>query len=349
MIPEDRKNRLPSPLSYRPPAVVVNSYAGIGNVDTYGAAWGLRAYSAAQAAAATQALIKVRRASDSATADLLVATDGGFGVTANATAGSNGVAIRTWAGAATVGMGGIAETVLTFTGGTIGSQVSGSTVLPGTVIISGASPAWTVNVSQTVNVTTLTVDIALRVVTAYDLLGTAANDLTQATANFQPMLALAALGTKPAMYSDGTMFLQTSTLTLSGTAVPYTISSVAKRTGNFGAVHITMGGGFQMGWFTTAGSFLSAGSSVLGPAAADNVVIAMQGLPNGAASTLNVNGTTTTGMNCGTTAVSAITAILADPSGNFLTGFLAEAAVRAGAQSGTNQNAVATQQLGYCV
>lgn len=333
--------------SFDPAVIPGGSYLGIGDIDTYGATWGLRAYSAAQAAAAAQALIKVRRISDGATADLLVATDGGFGVTANVTAGSNGVSIRTWAGTATTGTGSIAGTALTFAGGTIGSQVSGGTVSPGTLIISGTSPTWTVNISQTVASSTLTVDIGLRAVTAYDLLGTAANNLTQATANLQPMLALAALGTKPALYSDGTMFLQTSTLTLSGTAVPYTVSSVAKRTGSFSTVHTTLGGGFQVGWFATSGSFLSAGTAVLGPAAADNVLIAMQGIPNGASSTLNVNGTTTSGMNCGTTAVSAITAILADPSGNFLTGFFAEGAIRSGAQSGANQTAISAQQLGY--
>jgi hypothetical protein len=61
---------------------------------------GLRAYTDAIAAAAAQRLINVRRDSDNATTDVLVATNGGLGVTINATAGPNGVSLSTWAAGA---------------------------------------------------------------------------------------------------------------------------------------------------------------------------------------------------------------------------------------------------------
>ncbi len=61
--------------------------------------WSLRAYTDAIAAAATQPLINVRRSSDDATTDVLVATNGGLGVTQGATSGPNGVSLSTWGGA----------------------------------------------------------------------------------------------------------------------------------------------------------------------------------------------------------------------------------------------------------
>lgn len=75
------------------------SYIGLGDIVSIAPFYGVRAYTGAIAAAATRKLIKIRRSSDNATADILVATSGGLGVTANATSGSNGVSVSSWAGA----------------------------------------------------------------------------------------------------------------------------------------------------------------------------------------------------------------------------------------------------------
>lgn len=72
----------------------------LGDIQTSGqvAYWGLRAYTAAIAAAGTQPLVNLRRSADSHTCDILVSSSGGMGNTANcSTGGDNGTAFASWA------------------------------------------------------------------------------------------------------------------------------------------------------------------------------------------------------------------------------------------------------------
>ncbi len=82
--------------------VAAVSYTGPGDLYAgFKAWWGLRAYSAAYAAATSKA-INIIRASDSRTCDVNVATTGGLGVTAScSTGGDNGTAVATWCNATT--------------------------------------------------------------------------------------------------------------------------------------------------------------------------------------------------------------------------------------------------------
>ena len=67
------------------------SYVGPGDITSFTAWYGLRAYTAAIAAAGTQHLMTLSRASDSHACDILVATNGGLGLTASCgTGGDNG-------------------------------------------------------------------------------------------------------------------------------------------------------------------------------------------------------------------------------------------------------------------
>jgi hypothetical protein len=67
------------------------SYTGPGDVVSGATAWyGLRAYTAAIAAAATQKLINIRNIATSETCDVIVATNGGFGNVANCSGSSSG-------------------------------------------------------------------------------------------------------------------------------------------------------------------------------------------------------------------------------------------------------------------
>lgn len=78
------------------------SYAGPGDVTTFTSWWGLRAYTAAIAAAGTQHLVTILRASDSHSCDILVATNGGFGNTASCgTGGDNGQSASSFCNATT--------------------------------------------------------------------------------------------------------------------------------------------------------------------------------------------------------------------------------------------------------
>lgn len=67
------------------------SYTGPGDIVSGATAWyGLRAYTAAIAAAATQKLINIRNTATSETCDVIVATNGGFGNVANCSGSSSG-------------------------------------------------------------------------------------------------------------------------------------------------------------------------------------------------------------------------------------------------------------------
>lgn len=67
------------------------AYVGPGDITSFTGWWGLRAYTAAIAAAGTQPLINITRASDSHACDVLVATNGGLGLTSSCgTGGDNG-------------------------------------------------------------------------------------------------------------------------------------------------------------------------------------------------------------------------------------------------------------------
>jgi hypothetical protein len=78
-------------------------YVGPGDVISGGLAWfGMRAYSNAIAVAGTQQLAGLVRASDSNTCDIIVATSGGVGLTANcSTGGDNGSTLAAWCNATT--------------------------------------------------------------------------------------------------------------------------------------------------------------------------------------------------------------------------------------------------------
>lgn len=66
-------------------------YTGPGDIVSGAVAWyGLRAYTAAIAAAATQKLVNIRNTATSETCDVIVATNGGFGNVANCSASSSG-------------------------------------------------------------------------------------------------------------------------------------------------------------------------------------------------------------------------------------------------------------------
>lgn len=78
------------------------TYTGPGDLQSFTMWAGLRAYTGAIAAAGTQALINVNRLSDSRTCDVLVASNGGFGLTANCSdAGDNGTTAETFCNATT--------------------------------------------------------------------------------------------------------------------------------------------------------------------------------------------------------------------------------------------------------
>lgn len=199
-----------------------NAYKGPGDIAS-GAAFyiGLRAYSSAQTGGTTKAF-NLRRGSGGQQ-DFNILSTGLFDV-AGAVA---------YAGTDATGTGAIVGTTMTFTNGHIGDTVTGTGVSPGTFIVSGSSPTWTVYPSQTVASTTLTLTWGLYVTEGYDQTGNGAN-LTQATTTAQ-MLFLPTGGpaaSLPTLWCDpfgaSTFLSKASAITPMG--VPYTLSVIAKTT-----------------------------------------------------------------------------------------------------------------------
>ena len=74
-----------------PWASAAPTYTGPGDIVSFTAWYGLRAYSAAVAATGTQKAINITRASDSEVCDVLIATSGSLGLTANCTGADSGI------------------------------------------------------------------------------------------------------------------------------------------------------------------------------------------------------------------------------------------------------------------
>lgn len=214
-------------------------YTGPGDVVAGATAWyGLRAYSAAVAATGTQKAVKIRRASDDHLCDVLIATSGLLGNTANCgTGGDNGQSVAAFSVVHGTFTGSISGTTLTVTGASAGNPgqgdvVTGGTVLSGTliqgVIVDGSS--YTVNFSQTVASASLTFTYANYIPTWYDQSGNV-HDVTNATTNQQPQLILGVLGGKPVVscepFPGGFMVLNGTVPALSQ---PFTYSTVVRST-----------------------------------------------------------------------------------------------------------------------
>jgi hypothetical protein len=84
------------------PSSASASYTGPGDIVSGAYAWyGLRAYNAAIAAAGTQKLINIRNGTTTETCDVIVASNGGLGLTANCSGSSNGESPATFCSGAT--------------------------------------------------------------------------------------------------------------------------------------------------------------------------------------------------------------------------------------------------------
>lgn len=289
-------------------------YVGLGDlVPGVARGFGLRAY-AKVATNGTTKSVNIRPASGAANFDVLLLANGAIDIaTAIATAGTDAT-----------GTGSITGTALTFTGGHIGGSVTGGTTLPGTYIVSGTSPAWTVNKSQTVVSTTLTVRWGMFVNTIYDQAGN--SDAVQSNTTLQPILVpgLAPNGVLPGIVFNGTNTSVPSTATVA----TQTISWVANSSNGAGSVGPVFAvGGTTSGHYNGGNAFLFAGS--IQPVAAVNGSFHSVGgvyTAAGTGSIINIDGTSTT-VNPGSTGAVAET-IGADPgSAQFFSGIWLETTV----------------------
>ena len=329
------------------PSGAAAAYAGLGDLLATGYFWGgLRAYNVATATAHANA-VQVRRASDSTLQNIPLLSTGALD-TASA---------LTFAGVDATGTGSITATTLTFTGGHVGDTVTGGTVAPGTYIVSGASPTWTVNISQTVTSATLTLTWGLYVRTLYNQTSGSAihwSDMVQTTAAFQPQLLLnggGPSGTLPWMRFTGSasQFLPGT----NGTNVvqPLTVSWVGTRLANFtsNSPVYSFAAATATGGFTTVANtmFQSAGTLVTIGSTPDLAWYAVQDVFNGASSVHCANGTSTT-TNPGASGATSPNYIGTNYiQSNMITGGITEVGLWPIAFSGANNSAMNANQRSY--
>lgn len=338
------------------------AYSGPGDqVASATAWWGLRAYKLSYATGSNNG-VKVRRASDSATQNIVILTNGALDIaSANSFAGTDATCTGT-----------IATTTVSCTSASstphIGSTISGAGVAQpcyvtavgsfvsgtGTLTVSngalaGASPCGTISVGET-----LTMQYGLYVNELYDQTGNA-NHLIQATTADQPQLLPTCFNGLPCMNFLGSPFqlsdaswvtlnnpLTVSTVYLSGSASPIyaVLGTNGSSTDLFGA-HSGSGGNIAL---------VNCCSSQLGATANDVVVHAAQGVFSGASSAINVDGTNTTG-SIGTTALqAALSGTLSMGSftgGDYLTGEVFETGVWPSALSTGNRTLLCHNQHVY--
>jgi hypothetical protein len=77
-------------------APTTGGYVGPGDLVSFTAWYGVRAYTAAKAAAGTTLAINIQRASDSSTCDVLIATTGGLGLTTNCSGAGTGLTVTSF-------------------------------------------------------------------------------------------------------------------------------------------------------------------------------------------------------------------------------------------------------------
>lgn len=333
-------------------AAVVSGYTGPGDIFAYTSWYGIRAYNGAVAATGTQKALTVRRTTDSVTCDILIATTGDLGKTISTCNSSTqgGLTPVAFAGTDATAAGAITGTTLTMTATLhVCDQITGGTTAAGTFVVSGSSPTWTVNLSQTVASATLTATVGLAVSEIYDQVGT--NHTLQASTGSQPCLLANTLksGTLPTIAATGSTGLESST---GSASQPFALYGVAERyDGTTSVQQIIMGnaGAFQqLSYDASTNTVRAAGTGgSLTKTATDSTLHFMLGTFNGASSLINVDGAETTGDLGGTGSSAPIDIMFQSGGAAGLIGFWAEAGLAPSAPSVGNRGSLRTNVSSY--
>jgi hypothetical protein len=154
-------------------------------------------------------------------------------------------------------------------------------------------------------------------------------NVSQNTVATRPTLSSSCVGSNPCIVCHGTTSALASGSVNSSTAQPYTLSSVAKRTGSFTALQsaIAAGSNAVLGFGGSANTSLLFGGSSFTAAATDSAFHAMQGVVNNTSSVLTTDGVDQTG-TAGTNATGTASFFLCDDGfggSDAMTGQLLEA------------------------
>ena len=273
--------------------------------------YSLRAGSAAIAAAGTQSIVDLRRASDNATCTPIVATSGGVDLTVGTPCNSSTQTVTAWATRGTF-TGALASTALTTTGDScvaaVGDQITGTGITSYTTITvktscAAGSGVYTVSQGFSISAEAMTAFIPTAISKCYDQSGNLLNQV-QGTAANQPQLVFNAIGALPALSgSTSLVVLTASTNTTPATGVVF-FSAVGNRSVGTGAfVPIRENGNSNriLGGAANLWALAGGGGGNFSGAATDGAFHAANGTVNGASSVLNIDGIETAGTITGNT------------------------------------------------
>lgn len=276
----------------------VSAFVGVGDVQGSAAVYfGLDAYTGAIAATGTQKSVKLRRASDDTTQDIVILTTGivdvasavvfaGVDATGNATSSGTTVALTGLSGAAHVG-----DTI-------VGAGFVGTYCVSVGALVAGAQTVTT-NTSQSIAVSEpVTLLWGLYVDTLYDQIGT--NHLTQATKANQPQFLPDGGPSSgvPSMEFQGNQWVFGGSVNASQ---PVTAMATAIRKAAFTSFNVPfqLGAGgstiFSLSFTSSANTAAMFAGTVLSATAADSTWHVLQGVGNGGSSAVQVDATNTTG------------------------------------------------------
>ncbi len=178
--------------------------------------------------------------------------------------------------------------------------------------------------------------------------GSTGGDFTQATIAGRPQWLGSAIGSLPAMACASGVVLQSGATASQNQ--PYTFSAVAKRTSGFstGGLIASATGNPSLDFASAASSvYIYDGSLITATSVADNSFHALQGVFNTGSSSVNADGTQTTGTLSGTAFGTAAIRVCEDSFSNFLTGSLGEVGYWGVAFSGAQISGMNSNQHTY--
>lgn len=333
--------------NYNNTAFTAGGYVGPGDIVASATAWyGLRAYNAAYAAPGTNKAVNLRRASDNAACDFVIAATGALGGTAGACAQGGGLSLAAFATSDATASCTIATTTATCTGASstphVGSTITGAGVTQpcyasavgtftggaGTVTVAGgtgASPCGTIG-----GATTLTYTYGLYTTKWYDQSGalsctSASCDAAQATAGNQPQLLPSCISGLPCVNFIASSSMQLSTTSGPTLAQPISMSAVfniqvaalGRVFGNSNTSAPSFGASATSGNCEMGGS---GGGAVQNTGCTLGTAFSVQGIANAASSAVVVNNSSTTGSQTGT--FSGVFSLGSQTGSIFFTGFV---------------------------
>lgn len=333
-------------------ASTASTYSGPGDVVASAKIfYGARGYNAAYAAPGTGNALNIRRASDNATQDIVILTNGDLDIASyNTFVGTDATCTGSMVGTTTLTITACASGTIHVNDPITGAGITQPAYVTAIGTCGAGAGSCTLNAAQTFVSETVTAQVAGFIPKAYDQSGNT-TDASQATASKQPQLLPICQNSKPCInFSSAAVQILVSSGNVSASTQPYTLSSVFSFVANGGAQSpITFGANVICVDKTGVNQVQMYAGSFGGVVTVnDGTWHAHQAVFNGASSVLFVDGTSNS-QNPSTGNIGAATATFGGSStcGNIMNGPVAELGFWGSGFSAGNQAAMHTNQAAY--